>query len=113
MYNSKIASLERQILNEEIKFNQNFKNSKPNEDNKISNKKKELKKQQIENENSLHTQLRDSKLERNRLLYKIKDIENDTLAKLKELNNLQKEYDENIIKKNNIEENLETFGINI
>ena len=48
----------------------------------------------------MHTQLRDSKLERNRILYKIKDIENDSVAKLKELNNIQKEYDDNIIKKN-------------
>ena len=111
MYNNKIKSLEIKILNEEIKFNEKIKNSKPNEDAKISSKKKDLKKQQFENENNLHTQLRDSKLERNRLLYKIKEIEDETLAKLKQLQNLQSEYDEHIIKKNNLEEHLSTFKI--
>ena len=113
MYVSKISSLERKILNEEMKFNEKIKNSKPNEDAKISNKKKDLKKQQFENENSLHTQLRDSKLERNKLLYKIKEIENDTLSKLKQLQDLQSEYDEYIIKKNNLEEHFSNFGIQI
>ena len=113
MYDNKILSLERKITMEELKFNQSIKINKINTDTKILHKKNVLKKKQFENENSLHTQLRDSKLEKNNILNKIKDIEDNTNLKLKHLQDLQNEYDENIIKKNNLEEQLLHLGIQI
>ena len=101
MYNTKISSYEKKLLNEEILFNAKNKN-----DSKIFAKKKQLKEQMLLDDNSLIVMLRDAKLERNNIQERIRIYENELIELSNRLLEIQNEYDRKVSYKSTLEDKL-------
>lgn len=102
MYNNKISTYEKKILNKDIVFN-----TKNKTDTMIFSKKKQLKEQMISDDNSIITMLRDAKLEKNKIEETIKKYANEITDLTVKIFEIQNEYDRKVCHKSNIEDKLQ------
>lgn len=102
MFDNKIKTYEKKLLNEEILFNAQNK-TEP----KIFLKKKQLKEQMVSDDNSIIVMLRDAKLERSRIEETIKICNNEIKELTERLSEIQNDYDRKVSHKSNLEEKLQ------
>jgi hypothetical protein len=111
---NKIISLEKRLLHDEINNIHKNENKIHNNENKIQKsenkifaKKKEIKTNQIKDNNTIFNMLRVAKIEKNNLEKLTKAYQNELDEISMKLFDTQRIYDEKIIMKNQLEEQLE------